>query len=112
MSSALPYCRTSQTSSDVGMIGMITASARCRWTCRRQMEPSENSSMISRARVHARARKEGRVWSLRWCKECRATEGIDTQGCGDGLSGEPIKPNRGVLHKGSDKGREWIRDSD
>src|SRR5215471_20447893 len=36
MSSPLPYCRTNQTSSDVGMIGMITASARNRWTYRRR----------------------------------------------------------------------------
>jgi hypothetical protein len=36
MSSSLPYCRTNQTSSNVGMIGMITASARDRWTCRRR----------------------------------------------------------------------------
>src|SRR5262252_2412014 len=36
MSSPLPYCRTNQTSSDVGMIGMITASARDRWTYRRR----------------------------------------------------------------------------
>jgi hypothetical protein len=44
MSSPLPYCRTNQTSSDVDVIGMITASARHRWT---------NSSMISRARARA-----------------------------------------------------------
>src|SRR5215470_5816375 len=36
MSSPLPYCRTNQTSSDVGMIDMITASARHRWTYRRR----------------------------------------------------------------------------
>src|SRR6516165_7056123 len=51
MSSPLPYCRTNQTSSDVGMIGMITA--------RRTgdaMEPGENSSMISRARACGRTR--------------------------------------------------------
>ena len=36
MSSPLPYCRTNQTSSDVGMIGMITASARRRCTYRRR----------------------------------------------------------------------------
>ena len=36
MSSPLPYCRTNQSSSDVGVIGMITASARHRWTCRRR----------------------------------------------------------------------------
>src|SRR5215472_9212431 len=64
MSSPLPYCRTSQTSSDVGVIGMITASARCRWTCRRQMEPSENSSMISRARACACAQGGARSESF------------------------------------------------
>jgi hypothetical protein len=32
VASPLRYCRTNQTSSDVGMIGMITASARHRWT--------------------------------------------------------------------------------
>src|SRR5215471_15328694 len=36
MSSPLPYCRTNHTSSDVGMIGMITASALDHWTCRRR----------------------------------------------------------------------------
>src|SRR6516164_704619 len=36
MSSPLPYCRPNQTSSDVGMIGMITASARHRWPCRQR----------------------------------------------------------------------------
>src|SRR5262249_39943673 len=36
MSSPLPYCRTNQSSSDVGVIGMITASARDRWTYRRR----------------------------------------------------------------------------
>jgi len=36
MSSPLPYCRTNQTSSDVGMIDMITASARRRCTYRRR----------------------------------------------------------------------------
>jgi hypothetical protein len=36
MSSPLPYCRTNQTSSDVDVIGMITASARHRWTHRRR----------------------------------------------------------------------------
>jgi hypothetical protein len=36
MSSPLPYCRTNQTSSDIGVIGMITASARHRWTYRRR----------------------------------------------------------------------------
>jgi hypothetical protein len=58
MSSPLPYCRTNQTSSDVGMIGMITA--------RRTgdaMEPGENSSMISRARACGRTRKGGRIVS-------------------------------------------------
>src|SRR5262252_481496 len=64
MSSPLPYCCTSQTSSDVGVIGMITASARCRWTCRRQMEPSENSSMISRARACACAQGGARSESF------------------------------------------------
>jgi hypothetical protein len=59
MSSPLPYCRTNQTSSDVGMIGMITASAR-----RNATGPSENSSMISRARVHAGTRKAASVRSL------------------------------------------------
>src|SRR6516165_6438210 len=60
MSSPLPYCRTNQTSSDVGMIGMITASARRRCTYRDAMEPSENSSMISRAsRARVRARRGG-----------------------------------------------------
>ena len=59
MSSPLPYCRTNQTSSDVGMIGMITASARRRCTRTGDaMEPSENSSMISRARVRACAQGE------------------------------------------------------
>jgi hypothetical protein len=46
-------CRPNQTSSDVGMIGMITA--------RRTgdaMEPGENSSMISRARACGRACKQ------------------------------------------------------
>ena len=36
MSSPLPYCRTNQTGSDVDVIGMITASARHRWTYRRR----------------------------------------------------------------------------
>ena len=54
ISSPLPYCRTNQTSSDVGMIGMITANARRRRTrTGNAMEPSKNSSMISRARGHA-----------------------------------------------------------
>ena len=54
MSSPLPYCRPNQTSSDVGMIGMITASARDAVVRTGDaMEPSENSSMISRARACA-----------------------------------------------------------
>src|SRR6516225_7332327 len=36
MSSPLPYCRTNQTSPDVCMIGMITASAQRRCTYRRR----------------------------------------------------------------------------
>jgi hypothetical protein len=63
MSSPLPYCRTNQTSSDVGMIGMITASARRSCTYGDAIEPSRNSSMISRARGHAgtRAHAQGKA---------------------------------------------------
>jgi len=51
MSLPLPYCRTNQTGSDVDVIGMITASARHRWTYRRRNGTKRNSSMISRARA-------------------------------------------------------------
>jgi hypothetical protein len=56
MSSPLPYCRTNQTSSDVGMIGMITASARHRWTRARNGTKPKFFNDFSRAcmRVHAR----------------------------------------------------------
>src|SRR5262249_30599623 len=45
MSSPLPYYRTDQTSSDVGMIGMITASAR-----RRCMDRRRNGTNVSEKR--------------------------------------------------------------
>src|SRR5262249_20757187 len=58
MSSPLPYCRTNQTSSDVGMIGIITASARHRWTYRRRNGTKRKFfNDFSRARMRARARK-------------------------------------------------------
>ena len=85
MSSPPPYCRTNQTSSDVGMIGMITA--------RRTgdaMEPGENSSMISRARACGRTRKGGRdqVVAVRaatdlarfWMAQGRCAEALDMLG--------------------------------
>jgi hypothetical protein len=60
MSSPLPYCRTNQTSSDVGMIGMITASARHRWPCRqRNGTKPKFFNDFSRARAPVRARGGG-----------------------------------------------------
>jgi hypothetical protein len=57
MSSPLPYCRTNQTSSDVGMIGMITASARYRWTYQRRNGTKRKFfNDFSRACMSARAR--------------------------------------------------------
>ena len=56
MSSPLPYCRPNQTSSDVGMIGMITASARRRCTYRRRNGTKRKFfNDFSRARMRARA---------------------------------------------------------
>ena len=52
MSSPLPYCRTNQTSSDVGMIGMITASARHRRPCRQRK--CLNRHRLARTHMHAR----------------------------------------------------------
>ena len=60
MSSPLPYCRTNQTSSDVGIIGMITASARDRWTYRRRNGTKRKFfNDFSRARMRVRARRGG-----------------------------------------------------
>jgi len=60
MSSPLPYCRTNQTSSDVGVIGMITASARHRWTYRRRNGTKRKFfNDFSRARARVRARRGG-----------------------------------------------------
>jgi hypothetical protein len=57
MSSPLPYCCTNQTSSDVGMIGMITASARHRWPCRqRNGTKPKFFNDFSRACARVRAR--------------------------------------------------------
>src|SRR6516225_6333941 len=63
MSSPLLYCRTNQTSSDVGMIGMITASARRRCTYRRRNGTKRkffNDFSRARARRHASARARQR----------------------------------------------------
>jgi hypothetical protein len=58
MSSPLPYCRTNQTSSDVGMIGMITASARHHRPCRqRNGTKPKFFNDFSRACMRVRARE-------------------------------------------------------
>ena len=54
-------CRTNQTSYDVGMIGMITASARRRCTYRRR---NGTKRKFFNDFSRARARKAGRVRSL------------------------------------------------
>ena len=68
MSSPLPYCRTNQTSCDVGMIG-ITASARRRCPYRRR-NGTKPKFFNDFSRAHAGARATGRpVWanpSVRW----------------------------------------------
>src|SRR5262249_41028456 len=57
-------CRPIETSSDVGMIGMITASARHRWPCRqRNGTKPKFFNDFSRARACARARKAASVRS-------------------------------------------------
>src|SRR6516162_690751 len=64
MSSPLPYCRTNQTSSDVDVIGMITASARHRWTYRRRNGTKRKFfNDFSRARACGRAQGGGRSGS-------------------------------------------------
>ena len=58
MSSPLPYCRTNQTGSDVDVIGMITASARHRWTYRRRNGTKRKFfNDFSRACARVRARR-------------------------------------------------------
>ena len=66
MSSPLPYCRTNQTSSDVGVIGMIAASARHRWTYRRRNGTKRKFfNDFSRARALACLRARAREKSLK-----------------------------------------------
>src|SRR6516165_5478876 len=67
MSSPLPYCRTNESSSDVGVIGMITASARHSWTYRRRNGTKRKFfNDFSRACARVRARRAGfRVWQRR-----------------------------------------------
>jgi hypothetical protein len=57
-------CRPIETSSDVGMIGMITASARHHRPCR-QRNGTKPKFFNDFSRVHARARKAVSVRSLR-----------------------------------------------
>src|SRR5215469_9606956 len=73
MSSPLPYCRTNQTSSDVGMIGMITASARHRWTYRRRNGTKRKFfNDFSRARACAYAQGGVRSEHASLCRVWRA----------------------------------------
>ena len=55
-------CRPNQTSSDVGIIGMITASARHRWTYRRRNGTKRKSfNDFSRARARGWVRNRGHL---------------------------------------------------